>query len=86
MSPTGVEQSVAVCARLARMGDVINLNRFRKQKAKKERARQAEKNRPKNGRAKPERELDARKKELELRRIDGHKLDRSQAPDPEAGA
>jgi hypothetical protein len=67
------------------MGDVINLNRFRKQKAKKERARQAEKNRLKHGRTKQERDIDARKKELELRRIEGHKLDRTQAPDPEAG-
>jgi len=66
------------------MGDVVNLNRFRKQKARKERAKQAESNRRKHGSPKPERQLEARKKELELRRIDGHKLDRVPEPDHES--
>ena len=73
-----------VCATLAAMGDVINLNRFRKQKAKKERAKQAEQNRLKHGRTKTERDLEARRKQLEVRHIDGHKLDRAPEPDENA--
>lgn len=58
-----------------RMGTVINLNRYRKQKARKERAKQAETNRRLHGRTKQERSTEEMRKELERRRVDGHKLD-----------
>src|SRR5690606_23203008 len=48
------------------MGDVINLNRFRKKKAREEKARRAETNRRLHGRTKAERARDeAQKKHLE---------------------
>lgn len=48
------------------MGDVVNLNRFRKKKAREEKARRAETNRRFHGRTKQERASDeAQKKRLE---------------------
>jgi Domain of unknown function (DUF4169) len=53
------------------MGDVINLNRFRKKKAREEKERRAETNRRLHGRTKAERAReDADKKRLE-KKIDG---------------
>jgi Domain of unknown function (DUF4169) len=60
---------------LARMGDVVNLNKFRKQKAKEERSKEAGANRIKHGRTKAERELEAKTKAAEVRHLDGHRLD-----------
>lgn len=62
------------------MGDVVNLNKFRKRRAKLEKERQAETNRRLHGRTKEERarELLAKKK-LETK-VDGAKL----SPGPES--
>ena len=50
------------------MSNVVNLNKFRKQKAKAERVKQAETNRRLHGRTKAERALEAlQKKQLETR-------------------
>jgi hypothetical protein len=64
------------------MGDVVNLNRFRKDKARKERAVEAERNRARFGRTKEEvrrqgAEAERRARELDAKRLDGPK------PDPE---
>ena len=59
------------------MGEVVNLNKYRKLKARKEKERLAEKNRAKHGFTPAERSLREKKKELELKRLEGHKLDKS---------
>lgn len=57
------------------MGDVVNLNKFRKRKAKEEREKQAETNRRLHGRTKAERTRDAlQKKQLETK-VDGARLE-----------
>jgi len=57
------------------MGNVVNLNKFRKQKAKVERVKRAETNRRLHGRTKAERARDAlQKKQLETS-VDGARLD-----------
>ena len=58
------------------MGDVVNLNRYRKQKEREEKARTAASNRSKHGVSKADRQrLDAgRSKSATL--LDGHRLDR----------
>ena len=55
------------------MGDVINLNRFRKHKARKDKAQRAVANRTKHGRTKADGET--KQHELETRRHDGNKLE-----------
>lgn len=67
------------------MGDVVNLNRFRKDKARKERSAEAERNRARFGRTKEEvrrqgAEAERRARELDAKRLDGPE------PDPEDGA
>lgn len=57
------------------MGDVVNLNKYRKLKARKEKERLSEQNRLKNGVSTAERALRAKKKELDEKRLEGHKLD-----------
>jgi hypothetical protein len=63
------------CATLERMGKVINLNRYRKKKAREDRATRSETNRAQHGLTKEERALEARRKEQRDRHVDGHKLD-----------
>ncbi len=63
------------------MGDVVNLNKFRKAKAKAERLKQAEANRRLHGRTKVERSRDALQKQQLTRHLDGAKLDASSAGD-----
>jgi len=57
------------------MGKVVNLNRFRKQKAKAERARRAAVNRRWHGRTKAERAREALQKEQLTKGVDGAKLE-----------
>ena len=57
------------------MGTVINLNRYRKQKARKERAKQADTNRRVHGRTKQEHNVEVMRKERDRRLVDGHKLE-----------
>jgi len=57
------------------MSNVVNLNKFKKKKAKAERAKQAETNRRLHGRTQAERARDAlQKKQLE-KGVDGARLD-----------
>lgn len=66
------------------MGDVINLNRFRKKKAKLERERRAETNRRLHGRTKAEREREALQKRKLESQVDGARLEREPSePDEE---
>jgi hypothetical protein len=64
------------------MGKVVNLNRFRKAKAKADRAQRAEVNRRLHGRTKAERARDALQKQQLTRVVDGAKLDPPGAPEP----
>jgi hypothetical protein len=66
------------------MGNVVNLNRFRKRKAKAEREKQADVNRRLHGRTKAERERDALQKQALTRSLDGKKLGEPAAPKPGA--
>ncbi len=56
------------------MGDVINLRRARKDKARGEKEKQAEANRLQFGRTKAERKLTDARNELAGKKLDDHKL------------
>lgn len=55
------------------MGDVVNLKRERKRKARRDDERLADANRLRFGRPPAERKLDEARDALETRRLDGHK-------------
>ena len=57
------------------MGDVVNLNKFRKRQAKQAQQRQADTNRRLHGRTKAERAHDAAQKKRLEAGVDGAKLD-----------
>ena len=61
------------------MGDVVNLNKYRKLKAKKEKEQRAEQNRAKQAILPAERALREKKKAIEDKRLEGHKLDPEKA-------
>lgn len=64
------------------MGNVVNLNKFRKRKAKLEREQRAETNRRLHGRTAAERALDELQKKQRSSKLEGAKLG-SGAPDAE---
>lgn len=57
------------------MANVINLNKFRKQKAKQEREKRAETNRRLHGRTKAERLADLKQKQALESKVNGAKLE-----------
>jgi hypothetical protein len=57
------------------MGKPVNLNRFRKDKARAEKKARADANAAKFGRSKAERELERARDEKAARHLDGHKRD-----------
>jgi hypothetical protein len=57
------------------MAEIVNLNRYRKERAKDEKARQAAENRTKFGRAKAERDSKRHEEELRRKNLDAHRLD-----------
>jgi hypothetical protein len=57
------------------MAEIINLRRARKQKVRTEKDARAAENRAAFGRTKAERSLTEARREIDLRRIEGHKLD-----------
>lgn len=57
------------------MGDIVNLNRFKKRSEREQSARQAEANRALFGRTKAERALDEKSKARSSDLLDQHKLD-----------
>ena len=57
------------------MAEIINLRNARKQKARADKATQAEQNRITFGRTKAEKQLTAAEQALADKRIDGHKRD-----------
>ena len=65
------------------MAKIINLNKFRKQKAKLEREKQAETNRRFHGRTKAERQLELMQKQRLQDKVDGARLEPSPPPPDE---
>lgn len=57
------------------MGEIVNLNRVRKAKAKTDREKQAAENRVKFGQTKAEKQKRQAEEVAVRRQIDGHKLD-----------
>lgn len=57
------------------MAEPVNLNRYRKAKARADRKAQADENAVKFGRTKAEKDLDSARAERAESTIDGHKLD-----------
>lgn len=57
------------------MGDVVNLNRFRKQRARKQREQEADRNRLRHGRTKEEKLKETLEADRRNRDLDGKKLD-----------
>lgn len=67
------------------MSNVVNLNKFRKRKAKAEQKKRAEANVRLHGRTNAERTLEAKQKELLDRRVDGAKLSEPTEDDETSG-
>lgn len=67
------------------MGNVVNLNKFRKRKAKLEREQRAETNRRLHGRTAAERALDELRKKQQSSKVDGAKLG-APASDSDSGS
>jgi hypothetical protein len=65
------------------MGNVVNLNKFRKKKAKAEKEARAETNRRLHGRTKAERARDEAQKERQENAVRGAFLERDKTPTPE---
>lgn len=57
------------------MGDVINLNKWKKKKAREEKEKRAAQNRLRNGLTASEKALAEKKKKLAQKKLDGHRLD-----------
>ncbi len=57
------------------MAGVVNLNRFRKEKARAEKRAEADANAAKHGRTKAEKALDKARAEKAARDLDGHERD-----------
>jgi hypothetical protein len=68
------------------MAHVVNLNKFRKRKAKLEKEKQAETNRRLHGRTKAERLLELKQKQLLDAKVDGARLSQSPAAIDDHGA
>lgn len=58
------------------MGEVVNLRLHRKKRARAEREAEAAENRVRFGRSRPDRKLAEAERALEVRRLDGQKLER----------
>lgn len=67
------------------MASVVNLNKFRKKKAKLERERRAETNRRLHGRTQAERARDELQKRLLDAKVDGAHLERRSSEEKEEG-
>ncbi|MEP1327745.1 DUF4169 family protein [Pseudophaeobacter sp.] len=57
------------------MAEPVNLNRFRKEKARAEKKARADQNAVKFGRTKAEKSRDKSRKDQEIRRLDDHRSD-----------
>ncbi|MEY9123425.1 hypothetical protein ABH994_001233 [Bradyrhizobium yuanmingense] len=62
------------------MGNVINLNRFRKRVEREASAKRADANRAKFGRTKAERSSEAKRADQAKEHLDQHRIDREEQP------
>ena len=62
------------------MGNVINLNRFRKRVEREASAKQADANRAKFGRTKADRSSEAKRADRAKEHLDQHRIDREEQP------
>ncbi|ACI99244.1 DUF4169 family protein [Rhodospirillum centenum] len=60
------------------MGEVVNLNRYRKQRSRAEREKEAAANRAKHGRTKAERHQQAMQQSKDTADLEQHRLDRDE--------
>lgn len=65
-------------------GNVVNLNRFRKKKAREEKEKQAAINRARHGRTQAQKERELADRERAARLLDGKRLERDAASDATA--
>jgi hypothetical protein len=65
------------------VGDVVNLNRFRKKKQREEKAKQAEINRIRHGRTQAQKDRELADKERAARLLEGKRLER-EAEEPKS--
>ncbi|WP_353472374.1 DUF4169 family protein [Salipiger sp. H15] len=65
------------------MSNVINLNRFRKDRARADRRAQADENAARHGRSKAEKQREAAEAAKSARDLDGHRRDAPADPKPE---
>jgi hypothetical protein len=63
------------------MGEVVNLRRARKDRARREKEAQAQENRVAFGRSKAERELTAAQNKIETNRLDAHRRETPEKPE-----
>ena len=63
------------------MGEVVNLRRARKDRARREKEAQAQENRVAFGRSKAERELTAAQNKIETPRLDAHRRETPEKPE-----
>jgi hypothetical protein len=63
------------------MGEIVNLNQFRKARAKAESGRKAAENRVRHGQTKEERLRQSRERELRQRELEGKRVDPAGEPD-----
>jgi hypothetical protein len=63
------------------MADIVNLRQARKRKARAEKEAKAAENRVAFGRPKAERSVSQAQREIDLRRLDGHRRDESEPGD-----
>jgi hypothetical protein len=66
------------------MGNVVNLNKYRKRKAKAEAAKRADTNRRLHGRTKAERAQDEQRKKRLDAKVDGARLERESGEDSDS--
>ncbi len=64
------------------MDNVVNLNKFRKAKAKGQKHEKSAENRRKSGRTKGEKAGDKASQSKDARKLDGHKLEDAPSSDP----
>jgi len=57
------------------MGDLINLNKYRKKREREQHKKLADQNRVKHGESKLEKDQRAKKRALDDKQLDGHKID-----------
>lgn len=67
------------------MGNIINLNQFRKRRARDEKARKASENRTRHGRTKDQREAESRDVEAAKKELEAKRIERGEHP-PDGGS